>query len=193
MAPPAIYRDRENAFNAGNRLPPPALAGRSRNLMPLCVRGLGLREAPPGLSAARGFRWGIPALEAAATEAADFAAKHEAAAASQKAPRSNVVLTQMRQGRRRRSSRPLQRRQSAMPLKVRLRSRRQTTGLQSSTRLLKRPGERPRVAKPQPSGRWHPTGAKSGWAELEGHLKPLVEASTSVQAKQSPPLPLFPP
>ena len=70
---------------------------------------------------------------------------------SQKAPRSNVVLTQMRQGRRWRSSRPLQRRQSAMPLKVRLRSRRQTTGLQSSTRLLKRPGERPRVAKPQPS------------------------------------------
>jgi hypothetical protein len=36
-------------------------------------------------------------------------------------------------------------------------------------------------------------GAKSGWAELEGHLKPLVEASISVQAKQSPPLPLFPP
>ena len=53
--------------------------------------------------------------------------------------------------RRWRSSRPLQRRQSAMPLRVRLRSRRQTTGLQSSTRLLKRPGERPRVAKPQPS------------------------------------------
>ena len=52
--------------------------------MPLCVRGLGLREAPPGLSAARGFRWGIPALEAAATEAADFAAKHEAAAAKSK-------------------------------------------------------------------------------------------------------------
>src|SRR6476659_1378947 len=70
---------------------------------------------------------------------------------SQKAPRSNVVLTQMRQGRRGRSSRPLPSRQSAMPLRVRLRSRRQTTGLQSSTRLLKRPGERPRVAKPQPS------------------------------------------
>src|SRR5258707_2806201 len=71
---------------------------------------------------------------------------------SQKAPRSNVVLTQMRQGRRWRSSRPLQRRQSSMPPRVRLRSRRQTTGPQSSTRLLKRPGERPRVAKPQPSG-----------------------------------------
>ena len=38
-----------------------------------------------------------------------------------------------------------------MPPRVRLRSRRQTTGPQSSTRLLKRPGERPRVAKPQPS------------------------------------------
>ena len=70
---------------------------------------------------------------------------------NQKAPRSNVVLTQMRQGRRWRSSWPLQRRQSAMPLRVRLRSRRQTTRLQSSTRLLKRPGERPRVAKPQSS------------------------------------------
>ena len=30
-------------------------------------------------------------------------------------------------------------------------------------------------------------------AELEGHLKALVEASISVQAKQSPPRPLFPP
>src|SRR5437899_2312222 len=38
-----------------------------------------------------------------------------------------------------------------MPPRVRLRSRRQTTGPQSSTRLLKRPGERPRAAKPQPS------------------------------------------
>src|SRR5205085_10141859 len=38
-----------------------------------------------------------------------------------------------------------------MPPTVRLRSRRQTTGPQRSTRLLKRPGERPRVAKPQPS------------------------------------------
>src|SRR5438874_4976098 len=79
---------------------------------------------------------------------------------SQKAPRGNVVLTQMRQGRRWRSSRPRQRRQSAMALRVRLRSRRQTTGPQSSTRLLKRPGERPQVAKPQlseqglPPRRW---------------------------------------
>src|SRR6266576_554297 len=38
-----------------------------------------------------------------------------------------------------------------MPPTLRLRSRRQTTGPQSSTRLLKRPGERPRVGKPQPS------------------------------------------
>src|SRR5260370_19612929 len=81
---------------------------------------------------------------------------------SQKAPRSNVVLTQMRQGRRWRSSRPLQRRQSAMALKVRLRSRRQTTGLQSSTRLLKRPSERPRGAKPQPSEQGVPPRRKPG-------------------------------
>ena len=81
---------------------------------------------------------------------------------SQKAPRSNVVLTQMRQGRRWRSSRPLQRRQSAMSPGVRLRSRRQTTGPQSSTRLLKRPGERPRVAKPQPSEQGVPPRRKPG-------------------------------
>ena len=37
-------------------------------------------------------------------------------------------------------------------------------------------------------------GAEAGRAELERHLlKALVEASISVQAKQSPPLPLFPP
>src|SRR5499427_131316 len=81
---------------------------------------------------------------------------------SQKAPRSNVVLTQMRQGRRWRSSRPLQRRQSSMPLTVRLRSRRQTTGPQGSTRLLKRPGARPRVAKPQPSEQGLPPRRKPG-------------------------------
>ena len=57
----------------------------------------GRRAAPP---TRRKVAVSIPALEAAATQAADFAAKHEAAAASQKAPRSNVVLTQMRQGRR---------------------------------------------------------------------------------------------
>src|SRR5262245_8742665 len=45
---------------------------------------------------------------------------------------------------------------------VRLRSRRQTTGPQSSTRLLKRPGERPRVAKPQPSGQGLPPRRKPG-------------------------------
>src|SRR5262245_51640378 len=45
---------------------------------------------------------------------------------------------------------------------VRLRSRRQTTGRQSSTRLLKRPGERPRVAKPQPSGQGLPPRRKPG-------------------------------
>src|SRR4029078_5392982 len=61
---------------------------------------------------------------------------------SQKAPQSNVVLTQRREGRRGGSSRPLQRRQSSMPPTVRLRSRRQITGPQSSTRLLKRPDER---------------------------------------------------
>ena len=38
-----------------------------------------------------------------------------------------------------------------MPPRLRLRSRRQTTGPQGSTRLLKRPGERPWGAKPQPS------------------------------------------
>src|SRR6185503_13653220 len=81
---------------------------------------------------------------------------------SQKAPRSNVVLTQMRQGRRWRSSWPLQRRQSAMSPGVRLRSRRQTTGPQSSTRLLKEPGERPRVVKPQPSEQGVPPRRKPG-------------------------------
>ena len=41
-APPAIYRDRENAFNAGNPPPPrPRWQDGSRNLMPLCVRGSG--------------------------------------------------------------------------------------------------------------------------------------------------------
>src|SRR6516225_1617016 len=45
---------------------------------------------------------------------------------------------------------------------VRLRSRRQTTGPQSSTRLLKRPGERPPVAKPQPSGQGLPPRRKPG-------------------------------
>src|SRR6185312_3487329 len=45
---------------------------------------------------------------------------------------------------------------------VRLRSRRQTTGPQSSTRLLKRPGERPRVAKPQPSEQGLPPRRKPG-------------------------------
>ena len=72
----------------------------------------GRRAAPPKR---RKVAVSIPALEAAATEAADFAAKHEAAAAEAEAPRSNVVLTPMRQGRRWRSSRPLQRRQSTMP------------------------------------------------------------------------------
>src|SRR5215467_14559941 len=45
---------------------------------------------------------------------------------------------------------------------VRLRSRRQTTGPQSSTRLLKRPGERPRVAKPRPSEQGLPPRRKPG-------------------------------
>jgi hypothetical protein len=36
-------------------------------------------------------------------------------------------------------------------------------------------------------------GTKPGRAELKGHLEALVEASISVQAKQSPPPPLFPP
>src|SRR5499427_6187339 len=49
-----------------------------------------------------------------------------------------------------------------MPPTVRLRSRRQTTGPQSSTRLLKRPGERPRVAKPQPSEQGLPPRRKPG-------------------------------
>src|SRR6516225_7034350 len=49
-----------------------------------------------------------------------------------------------------------------MPPTVRLRSRRQTTGLQSSTRLLKRPGERPRVAKPRPSEQGLPPRRKPG-------------------------------
>src|ERR671930_574818 len=49
-----------------------------------------------------------------------------------------------------------------MPPRVRLRSRRQTTGPQSSTRLLKRPGERPRVAKPQPSEQGLPPQRKPG-------------------------------
>ena len=57
----------------------------------------GRRVAPPKR---RKVAVSIPALEAAATKAADFAAKHEAAAAESKAPQSNVVLTQMRQGRR---------------------------------------------------------------------------------------------
>ena len=35
--------------------------------------------------------------------------------------------------------------------------------------------------------------AKAGRAHLEGHIRALVEVSISVQAKQSPPLPLFPP
>ena len=60
----------------------------------------GRRAAPPKR---RKVAVSIPALEAAATKAADFAAKHEAAA-SQKAPRSNVALTQMQHGRRWRSS-----------------------------------------------------------------------------------------
>src|SRR5215469_16283500 len=45
---------------------------------------------------------------------------------------------------------------------VRLRSRRQTTGPQSSTRLLKRLGERPRVAKPQLSEQGLPLREKPG-------------------------------
>src|SRR6478736_3060361 len=45
---------------------------------------------------------------------------------------------------------------------VRLRSRRQITGPQSSTRLLKRPDERPRVAKPQPSEQGLPPRRKPG-------------------------------
>src|SRR5215469_6057660 len=49
-----------------------------------------------------------------------------------------------------------------MPPTVRLRSRMQTTGPQSSTRLLKRPGERPRVAKPQPSEQGLPPRRKPG-------------------------------
>src|SRR6476619_6334241 len=49
-----------------------------------------------------------------------------------------------------------------MPPRVRLRSRRQTTGPQSSTRLLKRPGERSRVAKPQPSEQGLPPRRKPG-------------------------------
>src|SRR6516164_6129543 len=49
-----------------------------------------------------------------------------------------------------------------MPPRVRLRSRRQTTGRQSSTRLLKRPGERPRVAKPRPSEQGLPPRRKPG-------------------------------
>src|SRR5215467_8185702 len=49
-----------------------------------------------------------------------------------------------------------------MPPTVRLRSRRQTTGPQGSTRLLKRPGERPRVAKPQPSEQGLPPRRKLG-------------------------------
>src|SRR5947208_870120 len=49
-----------------------------------------------------------------------------------------------------------------MPPTVRLRSRRQTTGPQSSPRLLKRPGERPRVAKPQPSEQGMPPPRKPG-------------------------------
>src|SRR5262249_17493256 len=69
---------------------------------------------------------------------------------SQKAPRSNVVLTQMRQGRRGRSSRPLQRRQSAMPPRERLRSRRQTTGPPYTTLFRKRPGRA--GEQPSPSG-----------------------------------------
>src|SRR6267143_4500982 len=61
-----------------------------------------------------------------------------------------------------RRSRPLQRRTSSMSPTVRLRSRRQTTGPQSSTRSLKRPGERPRVAKPQPSEQGLPPRRKPG-------------------------------
>ena len=42
--------------------PPSACVDRSdpSPLMPLCVRALGLREAPPGLPALRGFRWAHP-------------------------------------------------------------------------------------------------------------------------------------
>jgi hypothetical protein len=99
----------------------------------------GRRASPPKR---RKVAVSIPALEAAATKAADFAAKHEAAAAESKGAAEQ---------RRSDADAARQRRQSAMPPRVRLRSRRQTTGPQSSTRLLKRPGERPRVAKPQPS------------------------------------------
>src|SRR5262249_28931163 len=79
-----------------------------------------------------------------------------------KRPRRDVKRTQKRQGTGRGGSRPLQRRQSSMSPTVRLRSRRQTTGPQSSTRLLKRPGERPRVAKPQPSEQGLPPRRKPG-------------------------------
>src|SRR5262249_55030662 len=49
-----------------------------------------------------------------------------------------------------------------MPPTVRLRSRRQTTGPQGSTRLLKRPGERPGAAKPRPSEQGLPLRRKPG-------------------------------
>jgi len=108
----------------------------------------GRRAAPPKR---RKVAVSIPALEAAAMKAADFAAKHEAAAAESKGAaeqrRSDADAARQEVTKLEAAAR----RQSAMPPRVRLRSRRQTTGPQSSTRLLKRPGERPRVAKPQPS------------------------------------------
>src|SRR5262249_46666020 len=80
----------------------------------------------------------------------------------QKTPQSEKLPTKRREGRRGGNARPLQRREGSMSPTVGLRSRRQTTGPQSSTRLLKRPGERPRVAKPQPSEQGLPPRRKPG-------------------------------
>src|SRR6476661_3211724 len=119
----------------------------------------GRRAAPPKR---RKVAVSIPALEAAATKAADFAAKHEAAAAESKGAAEQCRFDADAARQEVAKLEAAAKKQSAMSPGVRLRSRRQTTGPQSSTRLLKRPGERPRVAKPQPSEQGLPPRRKPG-------------------------------
>src|SRR5436189_253000 len=63
---------------------------------------------------------------------------------------------------------------------VRLRSRRQTTGPQRSTRLLKRQGERPRVAKMEASAQTKREAAEKVEADHEAAERAEREAAEQV-------------
>jgi len=92
-----------------------------------------------------------PALEAAATKAADFRRQARAAAAESKGAaeqrRSDADAARQEVAK----LEPLQRKAKRDAAKSAAAVKEANTGPQSSTRLLKRPGERPRAAKPQPS------------------------------------------